>query len=105
MMFITDDPQRVHSDFCVRVIAHGDSIDWRNIQTLVRSMPDLHKTLILAHVKQKPGCVNSQYIDGNLDTNYVIEELAIASEHAPFRHKKAAAGVGGQIKRQKTTTS
>ena len=69
-------------------------------------MPDLHKTLILAHVKEKPGCDCSSrcIIEANGDSNYIVEEIAIASEHAPFRHKKVNAGVGGQIKRQKPTT-
>ncbi len=84
------------------MIAHGNGIDWRNIQTLVRSMPDLHKTLILAHVKAKSVFdFNSSSIEENLDSNYIIEELAIASEHAPFRHKKVHVGVGGQVKRRK----
>jgi hypothetical protein len=66
-------------------------------------MPDLHKTLILAHVKQvktdtDDGLQNPQ---SNGDCNYIVEEIAIASEHAPFRHKKVAI-VGGQVKRQHT---
>lgn len=104
-IFATDDPQRVHSDFCVHVLGPGGGIDWRTIQTLVRSMPDLHKTLILAHVKQISSCGSTAcYTEGKNDGEYVVEEIAIASEHAPFRHKKVNAGVGGQIKKQKTTT-
>ena len=72
---------------------HTDGIlDWRRIQILVRSMPSLHKTLILAHVHRK-----DVEADGNGDDNtmvannmYTIEELAIGTEHAPFRHKKQA---------------
>jgi len=65
-------------------------IDWRTIQTLVRSMPDLHKTLILVNVKRDPD-----------EGFYSIEELAIASEHAPFRYKNATRtkSVGSQFKR------
>lgn len=49
------------------------------MQTLARSMPNLHKTLILAN----PRKVN--------ENQYEVDEIAIATEHAPFRHKKIAA--------------
>jgi len=62
-------------------------LDWRSLQTLVRSMPDLHKTLILAHVEG----------DYKGDSA-VIHELAMATEHAPFRHRQKLAEVGGQKK-------
>jgi hypothetical protein len=62
-------------------------IDWRNIQTLARSMPDFHKTLILVNVK------------GTRKGTFVLEEVAIASEHAPFRHRlKKSVQVGSQVK-------
>jgi len=48
-------------------------------------MPDLHKTLIVSNVRR---------ID---DESYVVDELAIATEHAPFRHK-IVKGVGEQVK-------
>lgn len=74
--------------FCRRF--HTDeTIDWREMQTLVRSMPDLHKTLVLANVKGTDG-----------DHPYV-EELAITTEHAPFRHRPKTVEVGGQKKTQK----
>ena len=62
------------------------------MQTLTRSMPDLHKTLILAHIVQDE------------HGEYRVEEMAIATEHAPFRHKKQATpkAVGSQVKKQKT---
>jgi hypothetical protein len=63
-------------------------LDWREIQTLVRSMPDLHKTLILANVKS------------DASGNRIVEELAIATEHAPFRHK-VKVEVGSQRKKAK----
>lgn len=82
------------------------------MQTLVRSMPDFHKTLILAHVRQistnesnkasnippdKHRIVISQ--SSNL---YFVDELAMATEHAPFRHKKASdrKEVGTQFKKK-----
>jgi hypothetical protein len=65
------------------------SLDWRVMQTLVRSMPDLHKTLIVANLRRI-----------GLD-QYEVDELAIATEHAPFRHKKASVDVGGQRKKAK----
>ena len=47
------------------------------MQTLVRCMPDLHKTLVL---------VNAKVIDGN-NNRYHVDELAFTTEHAPFRHR------------------
>ena len=69
-------------------------LDWRMIQSLVRLMPDLHKTLLLASLH--PG----------EDGTYSVQELAMASEHAPFRHKhlertRKATQVGEQRKKQK----
>lgn len=135
LVLYADDPSRVHSDFCVHVVREGmyihycicyvllvviysvaislthlllpslrmlslpfisidGHLDWRQMQSLVRSMPDLHKTLILAQVR----------LIG--DDEFVVEELAMATEHAPFRHKKREpAVVGGQQKKIKTTES
>ena len=54
-------------------------------------MPDFHKTLILANVKQ------------NGEGNFTVEELAMTTEHAPFRHKqKIVSQVGMQRKKAKT---
>jgi hypothetical protein len=66
-------------------------LDWKAIQTLVRSMPDLHKTLILASVVG----------DYNGETA-TVQELAMATEHAPFRHRAKVKEVGSQRKKQKT---
>lgn len=52
-------------------------------------MPDLHKTLILANIRQTE------------NEEPQVEELAIATEHAPFRHRKTTGGVGSQRKRPK----
>ena len=65
-------------------------IDWREMQTLVRSMPDLHKTLVLVNV------------NGDSEENYTLEELAMATEHAPFRHRQVQGEVGSQRKKQRT---
>jgi len=75
-------------------------IDWRLIQTLVRSMPDLHKTLILAHVTKKrdENCYDTR---SDVDDAYSITEIAIASEHAPFRHKKMIREAGTQVKKKR----
>ena len=63
------------------------------MQSLVRSMPDLHKTLILAQVRPILGTADE----------FVVEELAMATEHAPFRHKKREViVVGGQQKKIRT---
>ena len=68
-------------------------IDWREMQTLVRSMPDLHKTLVL---------VNANGLDGN-NSRYRVDELAFTTEHAPFRHrpKPIEIEVGAQRKHNK----
>ena len=52
-------------------------------------MPDLHKTLILAHIRED-------------EESFSVEEMAIATEHAPFRHKNTVKGVGSQVKKAKT---
>jgi hypothetical protein len=65
-------------------------IDWREMQTLVRSMPDLHKTLVL--------CL----VSGEGDDR-IVQEIAMATEHAPFRQrtKKFSTSVGSQKKKKK----
>jgi hypothetical protein len=63
-------------------------LDWKEIQTLVRSMPDLHKTLILAYVQETTEV-----------GKYMVEEIAIATEHAPFRHRNVIIEVGAQRKK------
>eukprot|EP00978_Attheya_sp_CCMP212_P000145 scaffold280_cov50-Attheya_sp.AAC.2 len=100
LVLYSDSPTKVHSDFCVHVVSSDGRVDWRVMQTLVRSMPDLHKTLILASVRNS--------MDDS--SPYAVDELAIATEHAPFRHKKQTfVEVGSQVKKQKvnndTTTS
>lgn len=65
-----------------------DGIPWYTIQTLVRMMADLHKTLILVHVSE----VNDDATNGNSvrvsyqGKEYWLDEFAITTEHAPFRH-------------------
>lgn len=90
LVLYADSPGKVHSDFCVHVVV-GGRLDWRTMQTMARSMPDLHKTLILAHPRQ------------DKDGKIVIDEIAIATEHAPFRHKKKLliTNVGEQRKKTK----
>ena len=112
LVLYADEPGRVHSDFCVHVVPPHGGLDWRMIQTLVRSMPDLHKTLIVAHVKE---VIEEEEIEkkkkkkkkaeeeivvtyGDPPRRYIVEELAIATEHAPFRHKNVMKGIGMQIK-------
>eukprot|EP00804_Cyclotella_cryptica_P014968 CCRYP_000582-RA/>CCRYP_000582-RA protein AED:0.03 eAED:0.03 QI:89/1/1/1/0/0.33/3/2671/166 len=116
LVLYADSPGRVHSDFCVVVVGPEERFDWRRIQTLVRSMPNLHKTLIVANVRPvvRQECRIaglSDYTGSRMkDTtpanscdfsSYNVEELAIASEHAPFRHKNTPRGVGQQIKPSK----
>jgi len=109
LVLYSDIPSKVHSDFCVHVPQDSNGkLDWRMIQTLVRSMPSIKKTLIVAHVKEKK-TDGSSSSDGSGDDaqqqqlvkeRYVVHELAISSEHAPFRHKNIPKGVGTQIKPQ-----
>lgn len=91
-------------------------------------MPDLHKTLILAQVVEKTAnkddrmdacddtdpdtdpdaATTTEIATDNTDSQnnkegddlWEVQELAIATEHAPFRHKKTVE-VGGQRKQQK----
>jgi len=51
-------------------------------------MPDLHKTLIIVHVLVADES-NTAATATNKEKNYIVKELAIATEHAPFRHDKA----------------
>ncbi|GKY92625.1 hypothetical protein MPSEU_000232600 [Mayamaea pseudoterrestris] len=87
-----DDPSKVHSDFCVHVVNENGILDWRRIQVLARSMPSLHKTLILAYIKKTTAdaTANANNNNDDDDDNFTVEELAIGTEHAPFRHKKQA---------------
>ena len=102
LVLYADDPSKVHSDFCVHVPPDdGGRLDWRNLQTLARSMPDWHKTLIVAHVRavQNDGGDGGDGDAGEEEcVRYEVDELAIATEHAPFRHKNAPRGVGSQVK-------
>jgi tRNA intron endonuclease, catalytic C-terminal domain len=82
LVLYADDPSRVHSDFCVRLLPADGSIEWPAMQSLVRSMSDYKKTLIVVHLRE----------DGRID------ELALGSEHAPFRHRQKVA-VGEQTKK------
>jgi hypothetical protein len=101
--------------FLVASFITEEEFDWRRIQTLVRSMPNLHKTLIVANVRTVVGqelsranfsnhkdSQTKETLSNSCDfQRYVVEELAIASEHAPFRHKNITKGVGQQIKPSK----
>ena len=112
LVLYADIPSKVHSDFCVHIPAEDTSLNWMTIQILVRSMPDLHKTLIIANVKKcskknsdaiayTPASVKLDHSSVENINYYVVEEIAIASEHAPFRHKSTLSKVGGQVKKQK----
>mmetsp|Transcript_28981 Transcript_28981/g.32509 ORF Transcript_28981/g.32509 Transcript_28981/m.32509 type:complete len:129 (+) Transcript_28981:143-529(+) len=94
LVLYADRPDLVHSDFCINVTRDDELIDWREIQTLVRSMPDLHKTLVLANV-------NSNAKDIDSTKNCCVDELAITTEHAPFRHRPKKIEIGAQKKNKK----
>ena len=95
LVLYADAPDLVHSDFCVKLIPPHweDGLDWRCLQTLCRSMPDLHKTLIVCRVTRK--CVERVKIEDS------VEEIAVTSEHAPFRYREKKIDIGCQVKRQK----
>ena len=114
LVLYADMPSRVHSDFCVH-IPDATRLSWMAIQVLVRSMPDLHKTLIVATLKDCPSdhpdavCFtrnNSVNEPGGAQSDgkkyFIVDEIAIGSEHAPFRHKNVSKEVGFQRKKQKT---
>ena len=113
VLYADNDINKVHSDFCVHVVDNSSGrLDWRMLQTLVRSMPAIRKTLIIANVrdaKSTDRCDDDD--DDNITAHrtdaisirqgsYAVDELAIATEHAPFRHKNIPKGVGTQTKQQ-----
>ncbi len=105
LVLYADDPDRVHSDFCVHVVEDA-RVNWMTIQTLARSMAILHKQLIIFDIKPVSSENENTFAVANEECerilHYEVSELAIASGHAPFRHKRqATVKVGGQIKKQK----
>ena len=115
LVLYTDSPDKVHSDFCIRIVDNDDGrLDWRNIQTLVRMVTDVKKTLIVVMVREVNE-TNDNTNTGTSDNNgegsqhasiqhnqryYTVDEIAIGTEHATFRHKNIPKGVGEQIKPQ-----
>ena len=112
VLYADNDLNKVHSDFCVHVVNNSAGrLDWRMLQTLVRSMPAIRKTLIVANVRDAKGDDRCDDDGDNITADrtdaisiqqgsYLVDELAIATEHAPFRHKNIPKGVGTQIKQQ-----
>ena len=89
LVLYADTPDAVHSDYCIHILPHDNSrLQWCTIQTLVRSMSDLHKRLIIVNVDNGDG-------DGD-----VVHEMMIGTEHAPMRQKKVCTA-GSQLKKQK----
>lgn len=114
LVLYADSPDLVHSDFCVKLVSPQwkDCLDWRCLQALCRSMPDLHKTLVICRVLDQCKCKHRKEDtnSGNegtlgqvclLSDCYSIEEIAVASEHAPFRYRKKKKDVGEQVKPRK----
>jgi tRNA splicing endonuclease len=94
LVLYADSPGRVHSDFCVHVVPPNSRVNWMQIQTLARSMSTLHKQLIIVDILSSYD--NNSPDDSN---NYSINEIAVASGHAPFRHKRnVVKKVGSQLK-------
>ena len=133
LVLYADHPQFVHSDFCVLVLPADGKVDWRRIQCLTRSMPDYKKTLILAEVviTEEDAEEEEEYKKGDIKVDgeegvpssladdasirpkgkkkkriIKVNELAVSTEHAPFRHRSAKKGtvdIGSQRKKQKTS--
>ena len=104
LVLYADEVHRVHSDFCVHVAPSDGRLDWRVIQTLTRLVVSTGKTLIIAHVKEcREDLVEETKEDmviayGDPPQSYLVEEIAMTTEHAPFRHKAVKKGVGLQLK-------
>lgn len=91
LVLYTDDPNHVHSDFCVHVVNQDSSFNWMTLQTMTRSMSDFKKRLVIVDVVP--------HSDG-LDTHYIVEELQITSGHAPFK-RQVKTNVGSQVKQKR----
>ena len=89
IVLYADDPNHVHSDFCVHV--PNQDLNWMTLQTMTRSMSDFKKKLIIVDIIPQS--------DG-LDTNYIVEELQITSGHAPFK-RQVKTDVGSQVKKKR----
>lgn len=105
LVLYADDPDKVHSDFCVSLVGPDSSVNWLQIQTLARSMSTLHKQLVVVSITstakkhegtiaftKESGVMEDQIETSNLTDDsihyFVVDELAISSGHAPFRHKR-----------------
>lgn len=114
LVLYADSPGRVHSDFCVHVVPPDSRVNWMQIQTLARSMSTLHKQLVIVDVYpgSKDDGVSVAYSlrkdesenDCVDDSSYYnVDEIAVASGHAPFRHKRnVVKKVGSQVKKRRT---
>lgn len=104
LVLYADDPDKVHSDFCVHVVSNH-RIDWMQLQGLARSMSTLHKQLIIVDILPTRQGEDGALIymkDGESKCPplyFKVDEMAVASGHAPFRHKKETSKVGGQVKK------
>ena len=92
LVLYTDTADMVHSDYCVHIVPQR--LDWTTIQTLVRSMSELHKRLIIVNITKQD------------DNDYIVNEIMIGTEHAPMRQKKHIIDTAGlQLKKQKLYSS
>jgi len=105
LVLYADDPGKVHSDFCVSLVGSDSSVNWLQIQTLARSMSTLHKQLVIVSItlvsREHEGSIaftnegevlEEDQIDTSISDDslqyFAVDELAISSGHAPFRHKR-----------------
>ena len=114
LVLYADDPDKVHSDFCVSLVGPDSSVNWLQIQTLARSMSTLHKQLVVVSITSvskghegtiaftKEGGVMEEQIETSILKSddsiqyYLVDELAITSGHAPFRHRRNVKHGGGK---------
>ena len=103
LVLYASSPTLVHSDFAVVLYNHewseeGSSVDegfdWRRIQSLTRSMPDLHKKLIIARVVLEENNDNSNNSNSNNNSNnsnsngFRVEEIKVSTFHRSFKVKR-----------------
>jgi hypothetical protein len=85
--------EAIRSHCWFRFTIYAGDIPWYTIQTLVRMMADLHKTLILVHVGEVESSDDKATTPHESSVRvpyqgkeYWVDEFAITTEHAPFRH-------------------
>ena len=114
--------KKVHSNFCVLLFFDGDgaedgasnsyndvglgpSLDWRCIQSLGRSMPEVYKRLCCCFVAERVATVNTVTADADTgevikteseEYRYSVKEMIVETDHKPFKSvQNKGIGVAG----------